>query len=687
MHVTIEACADNRGLRITDPIERRQCALSSASELAPRPVGTERFTFPVDTAVAVEAAELTLEQYVATHVRDAEGELLAVSEPFSTHDLGTGTYSIEFNAPIKMYIRVEGSLEVTAGATEMTFDFGDETTILVGARSYHDNPATTITTTADPADMMKAVSALGSALKTTSCERSYPTLRGHPPMIELGDELDIPETLDTPETGVTIEVRPSLEEIFVVASLAYYLGATIKPGEEARIITDNGYVHPLGEGTAFEREVERVLKQTFFLDCLTSTEGHYLDSLYERIVVEDRIQFDFSERYARSISDQLEIDLQVPFDTLEPDMPQWKLTTHISQSPENVEILPFLVNDLAVIRTPAAHTVTPSHAQTAAVDEFMRDEFTRSSAGGASQQISVVQPESTDSLEQAWVGEDAPIGATKATVSAFRNRLHRDVKYEDIDITVVCNDEAMVDEHNVAADVYGSREELPFTVNLETNLTVEALREILESDTDFFHYIGHIDDDGFQCTDGRLDAATLDSVGVDAFLLNACRSYNQGMHLIEGGSIGGVVTLDDVIDSGAFRIGSTMARLLNRGFPLRAALTIASDQTVIGSQYLVIGDGSVDIAHAESLMPYLCDIRSREGTYDVSIRTYPTKCMGLGSVFRPYIGDNQLHFLSSGHLKTFTVDTQTLQEFLALEEVPVVLDGMFMWSTDVELTA
>jgi hypothetical protein len=35
---------------------------------------------------------------------------------------------------------------------------------------------------------------------------------------------------------------------------------------------------------------------------------------------------------------------------------------------------------------------------------------------------------------------------------------------------------------------------------------------------DFLHYIGHIDADGFECRDGRLDVRTLDRVGVDAFL-------------------------------------------------------------------------------------------------------------------------------------------------------------------------
>ena len=63
------------------------------------------------------------------------------------------------------------------------------------------------------------------------------------------------------------------------------------------------------------------------------------------------------------------------------------------------------------------------------------------------------------------------------------------------------------------------------------------------------------------------------------------------------------MTLEDIPDSGALRIGRAMARLLNRGFPMRAALNIASGQSIIGNQYLVVGYGNIDIAQAESGTP------------------------------------------------------------------------------------
>src|SRR5699024_3463049 len=154
-----------------------------------------------------------------------------------------------------------------------TIEFGDETEIVVGARSHHSRPATTLTTPADPERMMRAVSTFGSALKTFSPERSYPTLRGHPPAVELGDELDL-NGLTPPETGVTIEVPSTYRSVFVVAPLAYYLGARVRPSETPRVRTETGFTHSLDGALGFERSVERTLKQVFFVDCLVRTDGN-----------------------------------------------------------------------------------------------------------------------------------------------------------------------------------------------------------------------------------------------------------------------------------------------------------------------------------------------------------------------------------------------------------------------------
>ncbi|WP_338034870.1 hypothetical protein [Halococcus hamelinensis] len=582
--------ADNGGLLAIDPIERHRYTLSTPEEVFPEPATTDDFQFPVDTATSITTTAISLPRVISVHIRDEDGSPVCKANHFAYEELPVGEYTVELHAPIKLYLRVESAITLSATAESMTIEFDGPTEVVVGARSYHDQPAATVTTTTDPEDLMRVISAFGSALKTTSSERSYPTLRGHPPMVEVGDELDL-AGLEPPKTGVAIEVPPDCRSVFLVASLAYYLGARVVPGDEPLLRTEKGFEYSLDGPTGFEQTVERTLKQVFFLDCLTRTEGLYPIEVHERRMLEAKIGLDFPTLYDTSLADQLEAYLAVPFETLEDHLPEWKLTTHVSPTASSVEMLPFAVNDLATIRCedpePAPNPAMAGAVESGdvAISETARSEgFTRSATSnkGVQSEDPFVEPEPDESLEQMWVGEGTPVNASKGSVEAYKHRLARTPTDGEIGITVVCNDASMDEERDFINETYGERDELPFDITVERDLTVEQLKAVLSTQSDFLHYIGHVDPEGFECVDGKLDATTLESVGVDAFLLNACQSYRQGMALIEHGAIGGIVTLTDVLNCEAVTMGRTLARLLNSGFPLRPALGIAREESIIG---------------------------------------------------------------------------------------------------------
>ena len=94
-------------------------------------------------------------------------------------------------------------------------------------------------------------------------------------------------------------------------------------------------------------------------------------------------------------------------------------------------------------------------------------------------------------------------------------------------------------------DLYGGREELPFVIDVRRNCTVAQLRDLL-ADGAVPHYVGHVNDGGFVCSDGVLNPGSLDSVGVDPVLVNGCRSYQAGVALIEAEAVGTVVTVSEV---------------------------------------------------------------------------------------------------------------------------------------------
>ncbi|USZ68278.1 hypothetical protein NGM10_00710 [Halorussus salilacus] len=695
--------APNRdGIEITDPIESARFALYTPAPVDPTPTDTDEFYFPVDSAVAVETDALVVPKLANVLVRTQDGDLVADNADHVNRSLAPGAYNVELStAPMKLYLSVESAIEVRHDETTVTVAFEEVTEVRVGARSFHDRPAGTVTTTADPVGAMDAISLLGSALKTTSPERSFPTLRGHPPLIEVGDEFDAPEGISRPETGVRLELPADYEYVYPAASLAYYLGAAVVPGEEPRLVTDEGFEYPLDGPLGYERTVGRVLRQTFFFDCVTRTEGYYQVDLHERRAVEPLLDLDFAALYDASLAERLDAYLSVDFETVADHVPDWNLTTDVMAIPDNAEVLPFVANELALVRCPRDPTAASVSPAPEPLDEFFRSrpprtdggvagsdpaDFTRStteSSASPPAQGEIFNPEPAETIEHAWVGEGFPLGANKATIDSYRRRIERAPPDKtSIEIHVVCNDERMKEE-GLVEELYGLRDLLRFDVSVHYELTTDELREVLATPADFLHYIGHVDDQGMRCPDGHLDARSLSEVAVKSFVLNACRSYAQGEALVEAGSYGGVVTLAEVANSVATDIGQTLARLLNCGFPLRVALSIVKDTTPSAYQYTTVGDGGMTLCQSESGCPtYLQVERADESVFQVKIRESLTPKFGLGSMCTPNIRETPIRHLASGSGRKFRVSASELQEFLKLEAMPVEIDKTLYWSDE-----
>jgi hypothetical protein len=694
MHVTFEATDDPAGIRIVDSIERRRIRVETSGPVDVGSSSTDRFRYPVDAACTVETDELRFDRLDDTYVRDADGSFVtAFSSPDQTA-LPAGSYSIEISGPIKLYCRVESEIAVNAGADSLAMQFPDDRRVVLGARSYHKHPAGTVATPPDPESLMSAIEATSSALKTTSCERSYPTLRGHPPLLELGEELAIPDGISSPETDVTLVLPRDRRSVYTAAPLAFYLGADVVPGESARIETPS-VTHTLGRGRDFEDEVARTLKRSLFLDTIVRTEGLYRIDLYERRQVERALPFDVESLYGKPLHEQLSAYLEVPFEAISEFVPTWVLTAHLPSAPASVEAVPFVLNDLGIIREPRGSRYDDPQA---VIDDYSpvldrgsavtrstsASAATRSTASeGVDGQRTLVEPVPSDeSIDHAWFGPNVPVGASKATVEAFRNRLYREEQDDDIAITVVCNDERMLDEQVGLGDVYGRREDLPFDVTSHFGLSRDEFADLLErDDSDFLHYIGHATPDGLRCLDEPLDVRSLDSVGIDVFFLNACDAYEQALALTERGALGGVGTIGDVVNEYAIDAGKLVARLLNQGYPLRAAMTLVREYTVIGDQYLVVGDGSVDVAQTEGGPPTVYTIESRDDDrFEVTVESYPTRIYRIGSYFQMTTDEVDENFLLPGETRTVTMEQSQLRDYFFWFSAPVWVDGELHWS-------
>lgn len=683
---TFSASTDGPGLRIVDPIERRRYVLRTRTPVQPEAVSSEEVSYPVGAAVRVATAGIRLDEFVATFVHDATGGPPVEVLPGSERAFGEGLYHVELNAPIKLYLRLPGEFTVEASPTAIDLRFGEAPSVIVGARSYHERPAATITVPDRPRDVMAAVSAFGSALKTTSPERAYPTLRGHPPAIECGSELDIPDGLAAPKTGIHLELPPDYEHVYVASPLAYYLGAAVRDGDRPRIVTETGFSYPLGgEGRGFAATVERVLKGTFLLDCLVRTEGCYPIDLAERSRLEPVLDLDFRDLYRAPPGRRLERYLAVPYDALAEHVPRWALTAHVSPTAAGMEALPYVVDELAVVRSGPARPISASAVRDRVLDGFFGQAADDAAGAGAARSAGsaerppLVAVERTGSVDESWFGDDVPIGATMGMSEAYRNGLEPRTVEGEVEVAVVCTDDGMSHEGALATDVYGSRADLPFDVSLHEDPDCAGLRRLLAADVDFLHFVGHISDDGFDCRDGRLDAADVVGRGPDVFLLNGCESYRQGRRMVESGSLGGVVTIGDVLDPGAAAVGLTMARLLTLGFTLRTALTIASRQSVVGEQYIVVGQGRADLASTRRGAPLVCDVSAAgDGRFTLSIRTSLPREAGMGATVSPTLEGRDEHYLAPCWIDAEVTGAE-LRDFLDCHPFPVRTDDVLVW--------
>ncbi|WP_435153082.1 hypothetical protein [Haladaptatus sp. DFWS20] len=555
-----------------------------------------------------------------------------------------------------------------------------ETPVTLGARSLHKQPAGTITVPDDIDATMGAVSLLGSALKTTSPERSFPSLRGHPPTIERADEFSVSGGITPPDTGVELVVPPTREYVYPATSLAYYLGAEVVSGTNPRLVVDE-FEHSLDGKAGYEVTVGRTLQQVFFLDCLTRTEGLYRPRLHERQQVESRVDLDFAALYDTPLVERLRDYLAVPFETLEPHIPEWPLTTDVIPTPQNVEMLPFVADDLSLVRCPTTPTKKPTRPSPATIGEFCRSSATESSAPTPGRQV--VEPKPAETIEHAWVGDGCPLGSNKVTVESRRRRIERTApEQSNIQIRVVCNDENMKAEGTVK-ELYGFRELVEYDVDIEYDLTTNELRDLLARPIDFLHYIGHVDHEGIQCSDGILDTRDIDDVAVRTFLLNACRSYEQGSELIAKGSHAGVVTLSDVSNHAATKVGRTLARLLNVEFPLRVALSIARKQMLSGHQYVTVGDGGTALCQPQSGMCYHAHVTRNEESYLFDLRSYTTQLCAIGAHTAINLDAAEYKYLSSGTFDTFERTADELDGFFELESMPIEYDDTLYWSDDI----
>ncbi|WP_353634686.1 hypothetical protein ABSL23_03245 [Halobacterium sp. NMX12-1] len=685
MTVHVDALDDEHGIRVRDTAEGEAVALRTDCDPNPAPASTDGFTMPVDTAVEIDATEIHLPVFVAP-IFWQDGEVVHRATPDDAPRFSRGTYEVDFSPPAaKVYVYVEDA-EPTAVFADgrVTLDLGDPSRVVVGVRSHHEQPVATVTTTEDPRDLMAAVSTFGSALKTHSPDRSWPTLRGHPPAIRCGDDLDVPEEVAPPETGVRIEVPPEYGAIYTVAPLAYYLGATVEPGTRPRVIAD---------GQSYELDIDdlagsvrSVLEHVFTLDCVVRMAGVYPFHTTTADELEARVELDYERLFELPLAERTAAYFEIARSATA-GLLDWHYTADVAADPAYAAALPYLVDELALVRSPPQQTghvnLTPSPNALQSGDDAV---LARSAASTPPQKLSAVAPEATDTSGHAWVAEGFSSTAANPTVGSFRRGFDWPQGDDVLDVHVVYND-ARLDASDETA--YDTHQTAKTNVRASYGLSTAELREALYEDVDFLHFVGHVTESGMVCPDGTLDTRTLARTGVKAFFLNGCRSYEQGRALLTAGSVGGIVTVDDVADDVAGRVGRDVSMLLDNGFPLYAILDVLDRVGVAADRYSILGSGTLAFRQSASGTPVLYELDSGAATagsdaFPVTGRYYPCNENGIGSLYSSSYTDADTT-VAHGGVHRETVSRAQLRRWLDSSPSPILLDGELRYTPNLTM--
>jgi hypothetical protein len=703
---------DPDGIRIDDRVSGRQYALRTPVRVAPSLVDAEVVPFPVDDAVSVETDAIRIADPYAVFVRQAEGDIVSLVDLGDEVRVPPGDHYVELTTPVKTYLGIREGFDCVVdpdadAEASVRLELDDPGRVVIAARPRRISPEYEVTVGDEPGDLLDALSYAGSVLQTLSPERSFPTLRGHPPAIRVGDGLDVPDGLSKADSGVRIEVPPTLPAAYAVAPLAFYLAAEVVPGDRFAVRTDDGFEYApttAGGGTgragtgddAIADAAREALERCLVFDCLVRTEGYYPIDLQERRDFEaemdevdrdpgDEVDLDFAALYDASLAERTATALELPREPIATVAPRWPVAALVEPGPAATEALPYLLDQLAVVRTADPPRYSGDEARRHALRNFASpgDGPFRSASLVFDGQEAFVDLPDTDVDRTVWVGDGIPFDAAKFLRAGYEHRQRRADELTDatLRVDVVSSEAEMDEELEAAREAYAFREDRAVDTRFHGRLSSGQLRDLIESGTDFLHFIGHATPEGLTCFDGELDVATVDRSRVDAFCLNACESYRQGELLVERGSVGGFVTYREVADGIAAEVGPTIARLLDQGFPLGAARAVLRTTTNVGGQYAVVGDESVVLAQPAGGPPFVRDVTETAEGYRVRLPSFAASAsrFGIGALKTYSVGPTGRQYLVSGTAGPFDLAEDEFREFDTQGNSPLLVDGDLRW--------
>jgi hypothetical protein len=662
-------------------------------------------------------------------------------------ELESGSYIARIDANVRVFLRFDGPAEFRrVGSDGVRLQFPDEQGLSMGFESRVGVPDEEVIVPETPEGVATALSALSVANENTSPDRTWPTLREQPPRIEFGEMTHVPSAISDrrPDTRIEVVVPPNLDYLLTGASLIHYLGAdvTVETGATPRVNLD-GRVEPLGTLPDFQAETAALLRRTFYLDCLARSGGPHGGNLSVSHVIDD-LGLDVDALYEMPLSDRVGTYLDLPYEEVADEFPEWHLTMHVDPTYEHVQTLPHLLDNIPHFYLPKSEplskkewlkltvtdgynksredawradrpekTISPDTLAVAEEDtvseeteitgEDLPEEDPRAHKDDATLRVTreisnvdLVKPTLGPGRSHGWLADKVPIDVFKALPEAYENRKkYLDDPGSQLSVVAVVNDSGqrslnlsdideadMRDEHEEIVAHYERRaEELNIDLTLRENVSTAELGRIFERRNDLVHFIGHRDERGLECVNGYFSTSTLRESNAQTFFLNACGSFPEGKELVRKGSVGGGVTFESVTNGDAVKVGVAFARLIMNGFCIQRALDYTRQQLMTPKDYGVVGDGTHVLTQNDSIVGVAVFLFENDDSYEMLVGQGAPWITG-GTSRGPFDeSEGQTHLWGTDRL--YKLSTSEVKDYLDAHNGPVIYDQKLYWSDEI----
>lgn len=639
----------------------------------------------VDAAISGVTGELVFPTSAVTVESPGNETWTTFDDGMGQLELSAESHVIQVETNIGIYVALAGTCSLSRDneSDRVSVQLDGPVPVTLGFRSHVNAPRNTITVPRNLDGAASAVRHLSAGIGTDSPDKSYPTLRAHPPAIEFGDTVHIPSQVyrDAEFSSITLRLPMDLGALFVSSPLAYYLQADVVLEERRGVALDAPDLSEprcLGTGMQLERNVASLLRRVFFLDCLVRNAGRYEVELKELELL-DGLDIDIDELYYESTAGRLKAYLDTDFDSVSSGFPQWNLSTVLEPTIGKLRVIPHLLERLSLIQLPRPTKVDRLDLVVDAVGNAYR---APDCSTGNYQSDRYVRNELQFGQVRGWMHDGVPIDAFRPTIESFENRPEYHQRSDGPrSVNLVLNDSSMLDERERVESIYRQRaDELRIDFEVHESLTSAELQDVLESPIDFLHFVGHCEESGLRCTDGMVSTTDLKRTRVQTFFLNSCKSFKQGLGLVRKGGIAGAVTLKSVLNGDATMVGTSFARLIMHGFNLVEALDIARRRTFSSSYYTVVGDGTHRFSQGDDITPSILHVMERSP--DIFDATFEFSSVNMpGGTAMPLIDDIHEYHLC-GNKYNVELERETFISFLRASSIPVIHEGQYTWSTD-----